>query len=151
MKYFIVELTNGQTYFDGESNKMRLNMNEYSDFMAQAKELGILDVLLKKISYGCAKCKAFAIPIAPFYEAVADKIYLHGINEIINGLVERVYLTEAEWIRFTTYGQKSVDSIKDANIFEANGEMFRYVADEVFFKFDDNCECNETVDQSLEK
>ncbi|MGD1076504.1 MAG: hypothetical protein ABR903_10580, partial [Thermodesulfovibrionales bacterium] len=114
-------------------------------------ELGILDVLLKKISYGCTKCKAFAIPIAAFYEAVADKIYLHGINEIVDGLTERVYLTEAEWIRFTTYGQKSVDCIKDANIFEANGELFRFVADEVFFRFDDMCECNEIIDQSLEK
>lgn len=141
-KYFIVELTDDVTSFDEDGDRLRLNMDEYREFIQTAKELDLLDYLLKKIDFVCPKCKSFTIPAVAFYEIVLDRIDLDCVYEIIHGVTEKVYLSEEEWIRYANYGRESVEIIKDDTVIEAEGEIYRFVADEIFFQLDPECDCS---------
>ncbi|HET6515476.1 MAG TPA: hypothetical protein VFG09_09985 [Thermodesulfovibrionales bacterium] len=148
MEFFIVELTEEETHLDEERNRLLLNLKEYLEFVRAANELGILEGILKKIDFQCAKCKSFTLPAIAFYKAVIGTIDMDCVYDIIHGVTERIYLTEEEWIQYTNYGQESVDIIKDASLVETNGELYRFVAKELFFRFDSSCECNSILGSS---
>ena len=148
MSHFLVEPRDEETVLDEEKLMLRLNNDDYLEFLQTAKDLGIFEELLKKIDFSCPKCRSFSIPAAAFYETVIDRIDLECVYEIIHGLTEKVYLTEQEWVNYTNHGKESVEILKDAVIVEADGELYRFVADEVLFKLDDTCDCSSIVPDS---
>lgn len=141
-KYFIIELTDDVTFFDEDRDRLRLNMDEYQEFIQTAKELDLLDYLLKKIDFVCPKCKGFTIPAVAFYETVLDRIDLECVYEMIHRVTEKVYLSEEEWIKYSNYGREGVEIIKSDTVVEAEGEIYRFVAEEIFFQLDPDCDCS---------
>jgi hypothetical protein len=145
MSYFLIEPRDEETFLDEEKGALRLNNDDYLELLQTAKDLGIFEELMKQIDFSCPKCRSFSIPAAAFYEAVIDRIDLDCVYEIIHGLTEKVYLTDEEWIKYSNHGQESVDIIKDAVIVETDGEIYRFVADEILFKLDDTCDCSSGI------
>ncbi len=145
-KKFIIEIIDSQgSHYNAIRNVMLLNRKEYLDFIQFAKEGGKLDNILKGVSFYCVNCKSFAISAHSLYEAICeleDSFDFDFIWEIIDRLIEDVFLTDEELHEYLNYGLHKIQRLKDENLIKYEDGVCRFIADEVFFMFDKTCDCS---------
>lgn len=147
MSYFIVKLGAVPTSVNMKENELLLDMDEYLQFIQLAREKGAIDEILKAIDFGCVKCKSFTIPSVQLYDAIesTDNYDLEGIEELKHRLLDHIILTDEEWSKYWEKGQDSVEGIKGKKIVGMDEDIYCFRTDEVFFQFNDTCECSKII------
>jgi hypothetical protein len=163
---FVIEISSkGTHYMNEEDTCMTLSLSEYLDIMKLIKNLNLFDLFQKSVSSECSACRSFAVDTKILYGTVDIMINFMDSSEfeydfeswgsvydslwdIRSRLMAIAYLTDKEWNDYYAKGLKEMDFIYEGNgelLTDSEGNHFRYASDRVVFKFDDNCECNESL------
>lgn len=145
---------------------IRLSELDFIDIMRLCREANLYESFYKQVSFSCQNCNSYVIPIQHLHKLIGeitafiveddfcqehdidfDDIY-ENLSEIGNCLVEKIIMSNDERMAYYESGKDNLDFITDEKgeeVTDEEGNPMKYLADEVGFIMNPDCECNKVI------
>ncbi len=145
---------------------IRLSELDFINIMRVCREANLYKLISNQISFSCQNCNSYVIPIQHLHKLIGEitdflfeddfcqkhDIYYEDIyenmSEIENCLIEKIIMSKDEWKAYYESGKDNLDFItneKGEEITDEEGNPMKYLAEEVGFIMDPDCECKKVI------